>query len=74
MPTLVSILLAAERSKGSPLLEDEVERLADKCTAIAMSLADAIELERSRGYADLEPRRAWDQWQLVREHYGLAVG
>lgn len=69
IPTLVSILLATERAKGAPLTREEVERLADGCTAVALSLADSIELERSRGYADLEPRRAWDQWRLVREHH-----
>jgi hypothetical protein len=34
-----------------------------------MSIPDAIALERARGYADLEPRRAWPQWQLVRSLY-----
>jgi hypothetical protein len=68
IPTLFSILLAAERSKG-PLNQSAVEAITDSCTAIAMSIPDAIALERARGYADLEPRRAWPQWQLVRSLY-----
>jgi len=28
---------------------------------------DAQKLERTRGYADLEPELAWEKWQLVRE-------
>ena len=34
--------------------------------AMAVDARRALALERSRGYADLEPRRAWEQWQLVR--------
>jgi hypothetical protein len=32
-----------------------------------MPHADAKKLERSRGYADLEPELAWRQWQVLRE-------
>lgn len=63
-PRIFSILLAAEREKGR-LGQAAVEQIADRCAAIAMSVGDAIALERSRGYADLEPRRAWAQWQLA---------
>lgn len=31
-----------------------------------MKPADALALERSRGYADIEPELAWQQWQIVR--------
>jgi hypothetical protein len=31
-----------------------------------MSYRDADALERSRGYADIDPAIAWEQWQLVR--------
>jgi hypothetical protein len=68
-PSLVVQLLAAERGKGAPLTQSEVERLVDGCPAIAMDLSDVVALERSRGYADLEPRRAWEQWQLVRSSF-----
>ena len=68
-PSLVAQLLAAEGEKGAPLTQSEVEKLVDRSPAIAMALADALTLERSRGYADLEPRQAWAQWQLVREMY-----
>ncbi len=66
IPPLVAMLLAAEREKGLALTELEVERLVDEAPAIAMTADDVRTLERSRGYADIEPRRAWAQWQLVR--------
>ncbi len=70
VPGLVATLLHTERARGRPLTQEEVEHLRDECPAIAMDLAGALQLERSRGYADLEPRRAWEQWRIVREHYG----
>jgi hypothetical protein len=33
-----------------------------------MKQRDQQKLERSRGYADLDPERAWEQWQLLRAH------
>jgi hypothetical protein len=32
-----------------------------------MTHADARALERSRGYADIDPELAWEQWTIVRE-------
>ncbi|MCB9562207.1 MAG: hypothetical protein H6708_17520 [Kofleriaceae bacterium] len=66
IPALVAQLLAAERAKGSALTRMEVERLVAEAPAMAVDARRALALERSRGYADLEPRRAWEQWQLVR--------
>jgi len=66
MPSLSALLLAAERSAGRPLQRKEVAALVEKGTTIAMEIADAIALERTRGYADIEPRLAWEQWQIVR--------
>jgi hypothetical protein len=67
VPSLVSQLLAAERAKGQPLTRSEVESVLNDSPAMAMAPADAAKLERSRGYADIEPELAWEQWQLVRE-------
>lgn len=66
VPSLVAMLTAAERTKGAALTRGEVERLVDEAPAIAMAVSDAVALERSRGYADIEPRLAWEQWQVVR--------
>lgn len=66
MPSLVALLLATERSEGRPLTEHEVERLVSNSTSIAMEPKDVRALERARGYADIEPELAWEQWQIVR--------
>lgn len=67
MPSLAALLTRVEAQKGSALTRDEVERIVADSPAVVMDLADVIELERSRGYADIEPQLAWEQWQLIRE-------
>jgi hypothetical protein len=66
IPALVATLLSAERSAGRPLTRAEVEGIVSKSAAIAMEPRDVAALERSRGYADIEPQLAWEQWQIVR--------
>jgi hypothetical protein len=67
MPSLVAMLTAMEQKKGRPLEASEVSKLVADSPCVAMKRADALNLERSRGYADLEPDLAWEHWQLVRE-------
>ncbi|MEN9361077.1 MAG: hypothetical protein RL095_2612 [Verrucomicrobiota bacterium] len=67
MPALLAILTNAERQKGSPLTREEVESLRDQSAAIMMEAADAAALERSRGYADILPERAWEQWHALKQ-------
>lgn len=66
VPALVVLLTAAEDKAGRPLVRDEVEHLTNEGACVMLSHADARELERGRGYADLEPELAWEQWQLLR--------
>ncbi len=67
LPSLIATLMGTESRKGRPLTRTEVESLVDDSPAIAMEAADALVLERSRGYADLLPELAWEQWQLYRQ-------
>jgi hypothetical protein len=69
IPALIAVLLAAERTKGGPLARSEVESVVDAAPSIAMAARDVQALERSRGYVDLEPRLAWEQWRAVRERF-----
>lgn len=47
-----------------------LEALVDEAPAMMMKPHDAAVLERARGYADIEPALAWEQWQIVREQLG----
>ena len=66
VPPLVETLSLAETSARRSLSQSEVADLVSKGAAIAMPPKDAIALERSRGFADIEPELAWEQWQIVR--------
>jgi hypothetical protein len=66
MPPLVAILAAEESSKGRSLTRSEVEEIVASSPAVAMNPRHAQAVERSRGYADIEPELAWEQWQIVR--------
>jgi len=58
--------MAVEEKEGVPLTREQVESLRDKCPCMAMKHQVAKEMERSRGYADLDPSLAWEQWQAYR--------
>jgi hypothetical protein len=66
LPSLAAMLFAAEQREGRPLTRAEVEAIVETSPAIPMERRDAIALEQSRGYADLVPELAWEQWLIVR--------
>ena len=66
MPSLAAALMAAEQSNGRPLTRLEVANIVESSRVVAMPPTPALAVEYSRGYADIEPERAWDQWQIVR--------
>jgi hypothetical protein len=66
MPSLEAQLLAAENKAGRPLTREEVEAIRDRAPVVAVKPRDARTLERSRGYADLDPDFAYEQLQIVR--------
>jgi len=66
VPSLIATLLCAELDKKSPLTREEVESITDKCPCIAMPRYALDEVERARGYIDIDPENAWARWQEVR--------
>lgn len=65
-PSLVGVLFAREREKGSPLTEEEVLEIRDNSAAIVLVLEDVREREVARGFKDIDPERCWEEWQEVR--------
>jgi len=66
IPALVVILQRAETLKGAPLVEDEVLHIRDEAVCMAMSVDMRAKLEQKRGYVDVDPENAWNDWQSVR--------
>lgn len=67
VPSLIALLLNREHAKGCPLTEEEVLRIRDNCEAIAVPPDVAREMDRERGYVDIDPEHCWEEWQTARE-------
>jgi hypothetical protein len=67
VPPLVTLLVNAERQKGSPLNAGEVAAVRDRGACIMLPKSEATKLAKARGYDDIDPEHAWDQWQIVRQ-------
>src|SRR5688572_24812807 len=67
VPLLITLLVNAERQKGSPLEAGEVAAVRDRGVCMMLARSEAIRLAQARGYEDIDPEHAWDQWQIVRE-------
>jgi hypothetical protein len=66
VPALVAVLLNSEEKKGSPLTEQEVIDIRDSAKCMAMPIDVAEKVVDERGYADIDPENAWEDWQRVR--------
>ena len=67
IPPLVTLLFQAEQRKGSPLTRDEVLAIRGGGMCMMMAQSRAAELAERRGYDDIDPQQAWEQWQVARE-------
>ena len=66
MPSLVSILLGAEKRKGSPLTYEEVLQIRDQSTCVMLPTSQVSTIDDSRGYDDINPERCWEEFLRVR--------
>jgi hypothetical protein len=69
VPSLIATLLNKERAKGSPLSETEVLEIRDQCPSIAMTKDQYEKICESRGYLDIDPENAWDEWAVQRTRF-----
>src|SRR5258708_19803725 len=67
IPPLLTLLVNAERQKGSPLTPSEVAAVRDRGVCIMLPKSKASKMAEARGYNDIDPEHAWDQWQVVRQ-------
>ena len=67
IPSLVATLLNKEKKKGSELTREEVEEIRDQLPCIALTPEKRKKVDERRGYDDIDPEWAWEQWREVRE-------
>lgn len=68
VPALVALLVAKEKEKRTPLTQAEVEDIAVNAQCIAMPRLARQKVDEARGYEDIDPEHAWEQWRQVRQH------
>jgi hypothetical protein len=66
IPSLVATLLNKERAKGSALTKEEVETIRDEAPARVLTPEQRASVDARRGYDDIDPERAWEDWQIAR--------
>jgi hypothetical protein len=66
VPPLVAILSFREKAKGAPLTQSEVLAVRDQAPCMALPRQEATQLAAGRGYDDIDPENAWEEWQAVR--------
>ena len=71
IPPLVTLLLAQEKQKGSPLGEQEVLAIRDKAVCMRVRESVAAQMAETRGYDDITLENAWDDWNAARPALGL---
>jgi hypothetical protein len=67
IPALVALLANKEETKGQPLTEAEVLDIRDKAACVMVPVSTMPAMIETRGYEDINPDRAWTEWQVVRE-------
>ena len=66
IPALVAVLLHREQEKGSPLTEAEVLAIRDSAVCEALRYSAAAAIAEGRGYDDIAPEHAWEEWNAIR--------
>ena len=74
IPALVVLLLNRDKAKGTALTKSEVEAIRDKSSAIMLPRSQADKLAESRGYSDIDPERAWEEWSVIRPTFYPPAG
>ncbi len=67
IPALIVKLVAAEKAKASHLPEIEVLDIRDNAVSVMLKLSDKKEMDKKRGYLDLNPDNVWLEWCEIRD-------
>lgn len=66
IPSLVVRLHHLEQEKGAPLDRDDVAGVCRRAMVLWLDEASRKQLDEKRGYRDIDPDHAWEEWQTVR--------
>jgi hypothetical protein len=63
---LVALLIRAEGLNGSPLTRSQVLAIRDNANCVMLPASAKADMNEQRRYADLDPERCWEEWQVAR--------
>ena len=66
IPALGALLISLEKQKGSPLSETDVIAARDKAVCIMLPVSAKLEMDKKRGYEDIDPENVWPEWLQLR--------
>ncbi|ENK1088271.1 hypothetical protein AB2010_001507 [Citrobacter freundii] len=66
IPPLIALLVAKEKEVSRPLTRQEIEYIRDNATSIALPEDVAEAMAGERGYPDIDPEKAWEEWLAFR--------
>lgn len=66
IPPLIVLLVAKEKEVSRPLTRQEVEDIRDNATSIVLPEDVAEAMVGGRGYPDIDPEKAWEEWLAFR--------
>jgi hypothetical protein len=67
IPALCILFAHLEKKKGAPLSRAEVLAARDSADCIMLPLSIKRRMDVARGYADLDPENAWQDWLAFRK-------
>ena len=69
IPSLAALLAAVEKKKSEPLTKAEVKVVRDGAVVMVSLPAAAKAIDDRRGYKDINPSHAWEEWQVLRVQF-----
>lgn len=72
IPALVALLIHAEELNGAPLTPNQVMAIRDNAHCVMLPPSVKAEMEKERGYTDIDPERCWEDWLIVRARIAAA--
>ncbi|MBP6122801.1 MULTISPECIES: hypothetical protein [Providencia] len=67
IPSLVALLESKEKEAGYELTQNEVESICDNATAIELPAEVVDDMDKSRGYQDLNANNVWNGWLIYKK-------
>lgn len=71
IPSLVALLESKEKEAGYELTQREVESIRDNATVIELPAEIVDNMDKSRGYRDLNAKNVWNEWLIYKKNKRL---